>query len=124
MRVRPEAIVNEPTSLPQHDTPEAMKAATERDRTVRVQGNAYLLSAAEAAGVRRYILQSTAFFAPVLDWPAKTPHSPSKPLLFVTDSSTDRALGSRRTTRLRGASNGKAKRELNFQPRPLEWLSA
>jgi 2-alkyl-3-oxoalkanoate reductase len=27
-------------------------------------------------------------------------------------------------TRLRGASNEKAKRELNFQPRPLEWLSA
>lgn len=26
-------------------------------------------------------------------------------------------------TRLRGASNEKAKRELNFQPRPLEWLS-
>jgi nucleoside-diphosphate-sugar epimerase len=25
-------------------------------------------------------------------------------------------------TRLRGASNEKAKRELNFQPRPLEWL--
>lgn len=26
-------------------------------------------------------------------------------------------------TKLRGASNAKAKRELNFQPRPLEWLS-
>ena len=26
-------------------------------------------------------------------------------------------------TRLRGASNEKARRELNFQPRPLEWLS-
>ena len=26
-------------------------------------------------------------------------------------------------TRLRGASNEKAKRELNFEPRPLEWLS-
>ena len=25
-------------------------------------------------------------------------------------------------TRLRGASNEKAKRELNFHPRPLEWL--
>jgi hypothetical protein len=25
-------------------------------------------------------------------------------------------------TRLRGASNEKAKRELNFRPRPLEWL--
>jgi len=26
-------------------------------------------------------------------------------------------------TRLRGASNQNAKRELNFRPRPLEWLS-
>ena len=25
-------------------------------------------------------------------------------------------------TQMRGASNAKAKRELNFQPRPLEWL--
>jgi hypothetical protein len=25
-------------------------------------------------------------------------------------------------TRLRGASNAKAQRELNFQPRPLEWI--
>jgi hypothetical protein len=25
-------------------------------------------------------------------------------------------------TRLRGASNAKAKRELGFQPRPLEWI--
>ncbi len=26
--------------------------------------------------------------------------------------------------RLRGASNAKAKRDLRFQPRPLEWLSS
>ncbi len=25
-------------------------------------------------------------------------------------------------TQMRGASNAKAKRELNFQPRPLEWV--
>jgi hypothetical protein len=27
-------------------------------------------------------------------------------------------------TQMRGASNAKAKRELNFQPRPLEWVVA
>jgi len=27
-------------------------------------------------------------------------------------------------TQMRGVSNAKAKRELNFQPRPLEWTSA
>lgn len=26
-------------------------------------------------------------------------------------------------TRMRGASNAKAKRELGFRPRPLEWLA-
>jgi len=26
-------------------------------------------------------------------------------------------------TQMRGVSNAKAKRELNFQPRPLEWLA-
>jgi hypothetical protein len=26
-------------------------------------------------------------------------------------------------TQMRGVSNAKAKRELNFQPRPLEWIA-
>lgn len=61
-RIRPDVIINELTSLPQRYTAAAMKAAAERDRTVRVQGNQNLLSAAAAVGVRRYILQSSAFF--------------------------------------------------------------
>jgi nucleoside-diphosphate-sugar epimerase len=61
-RLRPDAIINELTSLPQHYTAEAMEAAAERDHTVRTQGNATLLAAAEAVGVRRYLLQSSAFF--------------------------------------------------------------
>lgn len=61
-RLRPDAIINELTSLPKHYTTEAMKAAAPRDRTVRINGQANLLSAAAAAGVRRYILQSSGFF--------------------------------------------------------------
>lgn len=62
LRVRPDVVINQLTSLPKHYTPEEMRAAGERDRRVRVTGHANLLAAAEAAGVRRYILQSAAFW--------------------------------------------------------------
>jgi hypothetical protein len=39
-----------------------MKAAMERDRKVRVGGNINLLTALRDAGVRRYLLQSSAFW--------------------------------------------------------------
>jgi 2-alkyl-3-oxoalkanoate reductase len=52
-RIRPDAIINELTSLPRHYTPEEMKAAADRDRTVRTKGNINLLAAMHDAGVRR-----------------------------------------------------------------------
>src|SRR5262249_22815139 len=39
-----------------------MKAAAERDRKVRVEGNINLLAALRDAGVRRYLLQSSGFW--------------------------------------------------------------
>src|SRR6516162_1927230 len=36
-RIRPDAVINELTSLPRHYTPAEMKAAAERDRKVRVE---------------------------------------------------------------------------------------
>src|SRR5262245_42602065 len=42
-RIRPDAVINELTSLPRHYTPAEMKAAAERDRKVRVEGNINLL---------------------------------------------------------------------------------
>src|SRR5262245_12851883 len=39
-----------------------MKAAAERDRKVRMEGNIYLLAALRDAGVRRYLLQSSGFW--------------------------------------------------------------
>src|SRR5262245_59215639 len=44
-QIRPDAVINELTSLPRHYTPDAMKAAAERDRNVRVEGNMNLLAA-------------------------------------------------------------------------------
>ncbi len=61
-RIRPDAVLNELTSLPRHYTPSDMKAASDRDRRVRVQGNINLLAALREGGVRRYLLQSSGFF--------------------------------------------------------------
>ena len=62
---RPDAVINELTSLPRHYTPAEMNAAAERDRKVRVEGNINLLAVLRDAGVRRYLLQSSGFcYAP------------------------------------------------------------
>src|SRR6516162_1889426 len=64
---RPDAVINELTSLPRHYTPAEMKAAAERHHKVRVQGNINLLATFRDAGVRRYLLQSSGFwYAPEL----------------------------------------------------------
>ena len=61
-RIRPDAVINELTSLPRHYTPAEMKAAAERDHKVRLEGNINLLAALRDAGVRRYLLQSSGFW--------------------------------------------------------------
>jgi nucleoside-diphosphate-sugar epimerase len=61
-QLRPDAVINELTSLPKHYTADEMKVAAERDRTVRTQGNINLLSAMRDVGVRRYIIQSSGFW--------------------------------------------------------------
>jgi len=62
VQVQPEAVINELTSLPRHYTAAEMAAAAERDRKVRIEGNANLLAALRGAGVRRYLLQSSGFW--------------------------------------------------------------
>jgi 2-alkyl-3-oxoalkanoate reductase len=61
-RVKPEAVIDELTSLPKHYTQEEMRAAAERDRRIRLEGGRNLQNAAQAAGARKYIAQSTGFF--------------------------------------------------------------
>jgi nucleoside-diphosphate-sugar epimerase len=61
-KVRPEAVIDELTSLPKKYTPEEMRVAAERDRKLRLVGGRNVQDAAIAAGARRYIVQSTGFF--------------------------------------------------------------
>jgi 2-alkyl-3-oxoalkanoate reductase len=46
----------------------------------------------------------------------------TNPSPLAVDASPGVAAGVYYATRLRGASNEKARHELNFRPRPLEWL--
>jgi nucleoside-diphosphate-sugar epimerase len=61
-RVRPDAVIEELTSLPRDYTPEAMRAAAEQDRKLRLEGGRNVHHAAQSAGVKRYLVQSTGFF--------------------------------------------------------------
>lgn len=61
-RVKPDVVIDLLTALPKNYTPESMIAATVLDHRTRREGGANLQKAAQAAGVRRYILQSSAFW--------------------------------------------------------------
>ncbi|HYY28521.1 MAG TPA: NAD(P)-dependent oxidoreductase [Chthoniobacterales bacterium] len=99
-RVRPDAIINELTSLPRHYTAEEMKAAAERDHKVRIEGNANLLVALRNAGVRRYLLQSSGF------WYAPGVGLADEREPFAFDASTAVAAGARRYAELEAAASG------------------
>ncbi|HTG27507.1 MAG TPA: NAD(P)H-binding protein, partial [Methylomirabilota bacterium] len=60
-KVRPNAVIEELTSLPKRYTPEEMRAAAERDRNLRLVGGRNVQNAARAAGAKRYLVQSTGF---------------------------------------------------------------
>jgi len=61
-RIRPDAIIDELTSLPKRYTPEEMRTAAPRDTQVRLEGGGNLHRAAVSSGVNRYVVQSTGFF--------------------------------------------------------------
>lgn len=61
-RIRPDAIINELTSLPPSYTSDEMRKAAPRDRQIRLEGGGNLHRAALATGVKRFIVQSTGFF--------------------------------------------------------------
>jgi nucleoside-diphosphate-sugar epimerase len=99
-RVRPDAVINELTSLPRHYTAPEMQAAAERDRKVRIEGNTNLLAALREAGVRRYLLQSSAF------WYAPGDGLADESAPFAYDASPVVAAGSRRYAELEAAASG------------------
>jgi nucleoside-diphosphate-sugar epimerase len=86
---KPDVIVNELTSLPKHYTPEEMKTASERDKEVRIKGNANLLAAARATNCRRYVLQSSGF------WYAPGPGLADETASFAFDAPPGIAAGCR-----------------------------
>jgi len=88
-RVRPDAVINELTSLPRHYTPAEMKAASEGDTRVRREGNINLLAVMREAGVRRYVLQSSGF------WYSPGPGLADESSLLAVDASPGVAAGAR-----------------------------
>jgi len=60
--LRPDAVIEELTSLPRKYTPVEMQKAAPIDRRVRLEGGRNVYTAARTAGVRRYVVQSTGFF--------------------------------------------------------------
>src|SRR5437868_2765982 len=62
-RTQPEIVIEQLTALPRTYSYESMSAAAALNNRIRFEGGANVLAAAQAAGVRRYIRQSIAFWA-------------------------------------------------------------
>ena len=62
-RFRPEVVIEQLTALPRTYTRESLGAAAALNNRLRLEGGANVLAAAQAAGVRRYLRQSIAFWA-------------------------------------------------------------
>jgi 2-alkyl-3-oxoalkanoate reductase len=86
---RPDAVINELTSLPRHYTPAEMTSAAERDSRVRKEGNVNLLAGMRESGVRRYVLQSSGF------WYAPGPGLADESSALAVDASPGVAAGAR-----------------------------
>jgi 2-alkyl-3-oxoalkanoate reductase len=105
VRIRPDAVINQLTALPRRYTASEMRAAAEQDRKVRVEGNANLLAALQEAGVRRYLLQSSAF------WYAPGDGLADESAPFAFDASPAVAAGTRRYAELEAAATSTPKIE-------------
>ena len=93
-RAQPEVVIEQLTALPRTYTPESMNAAAALNHRIRLEGGANVLAAAQAAGVRRYLRQSVAFYA----IPGPGLADEDTPLAF--DASPAVAAGAREVTEL------------------------
>src|SRR6476659_5062505 len=93
-RAQPEVVIEQLTALPRTYTRESMNAAAALNNRIRLEGGANVLAAAQAAGVRRYLRQSVAFYA----IPGPGLADEETPLAF--DASTAVAAGAREVTEL------------------------
>jgi nucleoside-diphosphate-sugar epimerase len=62
-RAQPDVVIEQLTALPKTYTRQSMTATAALNNRIRLEGGANVLAAAQAAGVRRYLRQSVAFFA-------------------------------------------------------------
>ena len=62
-RTHPEVVIEQLTALPKTYTRQSLSAASAFNNRLRLEGGANVLAAAQAAGVRRYLRQSIAFWA-------------------------------------------------------------
>ena len=62
-RAEPEVVIEQLTALPRTYTRESMSEAAAFNTRLRLEGGANVLAAAQAAGARRYLRQSIAFWA-------------------------------------------------------------
>jgi 2-alkyl-3-oxoalkanoate reductase len=85
-RSSPEAVIDQLTSLPRN--PAELPKAAAQDREVRLVGGGHLFSAAIAAGVKRYIQQSSGFYLKPKDGGLATEQD-----AFRVDASPNIALG-------------------------------
>ncbi len=66
--IQPEVIIDMLTSLPKVYNLQAMRQAAVQDRKVRLEGGSHLQKAGQSVGIKRYIVQSSAFwYAPGKD---------------------------------------------------------
>ena len=93
-RAQPEVVIEQLTALPRTYTRESMNAAAALNNRIRLEGGANVLAAAQAAGVRRYLRQSVAFYA----IPGPGLADEDTPLAF--DASPAVAAGAREVTEL------------------------
>src|ERR671931_909693 len=93
-RAQPEVVIEQLTALPKTYTRESMMAAAALNNRIRLEGGANVLAAAQAAGVRRYLRQSVAFYA----IPGPGLANEDTPLAF--DASPGVAGGAREITEL------------------------
>jgi nucleoside-diphosphate-sugar epimerase len=93
-RVQPEVVIEQLTALPRTYTRETMNAAAALNNRIRLEGGGNVLAAAQAAGVRRYVRQSVAFYA----IPGPGLADEDTPLAF--DASPAVAAGAREVTEL------------------------
>jgi len=84
---KPDVVIEMLTSLPKEYTPQTMQEAAARNTRLRLEGGANLQSAAESVGVKRYMVQSSAF------WYAPGPDLATEETPFALDPSLPIAKG-------------------------------